>query len=46
MSVSLQFGVPHRVILLEITENNLMKEFQNVIAVSAPPERDWRGYFH
>jgi PAS domain S-box-containing protein len=26
-----QFGVPHRVIQLEITESNLMKELQNVI---------------
>ena len=26
-----QFGVPHRVIHLEITEDNLMKELQNVI---------------
>ena len=26
-----QYGVPHRVILLEITEDNLMKELQNVI---------------
>jgi EAL domain-containing protein (putative c-di-GMP-specific phosphodiesterase class I) len=26
-----QFGVPHRVIQLEITEDNLMKELQNVI---------------
>jgi hypothetical protein len=26
-----QYGVPHRVIQLEITENNLMKDLQNVI---------------
>jgi hypothetical protein len=30
------------VILLEITENNLMKDLQNVIAVAAPAQRDRR----